>query len=103
MTLSEIREFVQMYEEEAGRRIDRILALAGQDDLIGMAGEAHGLIGIAGNVGALAVCERARAMEAACRRGEAETARDLLAPLAASIAASRAALAAWLRVEGARA
>ncbi|MBI3893651.1 MAG: response regulator [Candidatus Wallbacteria bacterium] len=74
----------------AGREIERLLA-GGDRESAGRA--AHTLRGVAGNLGAVEVFDRARAVEQALKEGRLETALAGLGPLDESLAAAAVALA----------
>jgi CheY-like chemotaxis protein/HPt (histidine-containing phosphotransfer) domain-containing protein len=97
MDRDEVREFIEMYLEEAGQRIERIASLWAGGEVGAVASEAHMLVGIAGNVGAIEVSDLARSLEVACRTCDLAAAGAVLPPLREQAGSSASALSAWLR------
>jgi HPt (histidine-containing phosphotransfer) domain-containing protein len=87
------REFVEMYLADAG---DRLRRMRQSQDLAAIAPDAHALVGIAGNVGAMRVCALARETETACKSGDQAAVRRLLEALGVAADAAAAFLARWL-------
>jgi PAS domain S-box-containing protein len=93
MEPGEVRDFLEMYLGEAVERMSR---MAGASELNAMIPDAHALISTSGNVGASQVSDLARAIEIACKNGDADTVRSLLPRLAGVLDVTTGALSAWL-------
>jgi PAS domain S-box-containing protein len=89
----EVRDFVQMYLDEAGERIAR---MRNEHDKAILARDAHALVSTSGNVGALRVSELARSVEIACSTGEEGTIGSALRQLATAVTVTNGALVAWV-------
>ena len=96
MEPAEVKDFLEMYLEEAEQRMSR---MATARDLEAIVGDAHALVGTSGNVGASQVSELARSVEIACKRGDEAAARRLLPELAGALDTTSGALNAWLKAQ----
>ncbi len=92
----DVRDFIEMYLKEAVERVSRMSAT---NDPALLASEAHALIGTSGNVGATAVSELAKSVEAACKNGDIAGARALLDQLGHALGNASDALTAWLNAQ----
>ena len=72
-----VQDLVKTFILETVERLDNILALIRKDDLATLEREAHSLKSSAGTFGAVALAERARALEAACKEGDRKNAAAL--------------------------
>jgi CheY-like chemotaxis protein/HPt (histidine-containing phosphotransfer) domain-containing protein len=70
MSPEEVHEFIDLYLGQTDERLARIEAFMDSADLEKTAREAHAMIGGAGNVGAMRVCDLARSLEEACKAGD---------------------------------
>ena len=77
-------------------RADRLRASLADDDAAASAREAHDLVSVAGNCGAMIVSSSARAIEQACRRGDLSEARGLAGDFDASVTQALARLKALM-------
>src|SRR6185437_14984393 len=91
-----MREFLDMYFDQARKGIAIIRERAGEGAFKAMAGEAHTIISVAGNVGAICLSDLARSLEQACNAERAEDAKRLAAELYVVAEATTAALHRWL-------
>ena len=98
MNPSEIREFVDMFRAEIATRVPRMIAAS---DVAVLAADAHALVSISGNVGAMKVSNLAHSVEAACKSGELDAARTFLPPLRKSAEMASDGLASWLLAKSA--
>lgn len=80
----EFRAFIEEYLASSVERLARAEALAAAADLAGLRTEAHTLISTSGSYGIRRASQLARELETACKAGELEAARRVLADLAAS-------------------
>ena len=94
MEPAEIGGFLEMYLVEAAARAASMSAM---DDPGALAREAHALIGISGNVGAVRVTDLARTLELDCKSGDLAASRATLEALNTAIKETENALRAWLR------
>ncbi len=96
MSPAEIQEFIEMFRGEISVRLPRMLAA---DDVVALGADAHALVGISGNVGAMRLSKLASSVEAACKSKELDAARAFLVPLgkAADLAANG--LVVWLQAK----
>jgi CheY-like chemotaxis protein/HPt (histidine-containing phosphotransfer) domain-containing protein len=93
MEPGEVRDFVEMFIRETAERMSRMAQI---QEIAALGREAHALIGTSGNVGAMRVCDLARAVERACKQGDIATARAALAPLDTAFDSARSGLRSWL-------
>jgi signal transduction histidine kinase/DNA-binding response OmpR family regulator/HPt (histidine-containing phosphotransfer) domain-containing protein len=93
MPPEEVRDFIGLYRDELTMRLER---MATTDDVGVMAADAHALIGMSGNVGAIQVGARARSIETAGVRRELGAARAAMPALEAEAARALRALDAWV-------
>jgi signal transduction histidine kinase/DNA-binding response OmpR family regulator/HPt (histidine-containing phosphotransfer) domain-containing protein len=91
-----IEEFFDVFLVTATERIGHIRALSELGDLAAIAGEAHTLLGTAGNFGALRLRRLATELEAACAAENSALARHLVGELGEVMNATSAAVLAWL-------
>jgi len=95
MNPPQLHEFLQNYFDETDQRVAGIDSQAKADDFAGTAKIAHGLVSMAGNVGAWQVSQLARSIEGACEACDAATLATLVADLKIAAALSSNALRAW--------
>ncbi len=98
MERAEALSFVEQFLDEAAERMAR---LRGDRDFGVWSFEAHALIGTAGNVGAMRVCEAARVLENACRGGDAQAAGQAITALGEALDSASFGLKSWLRAQSA--
>jgi PAS domain S-box-containing protein len=91
-----VRDFLGMYFSQVQKSLDAIRQRSTGGDLKATAGETHALVGIAGNVGAIRVCELARSLEQACLAERRDAVPRLIEELGQAAEASAAALRDWL-------
>jgi len=91
-----VRDFLGMYFSQLQKSLDAIRQSSSGGDLKATAGEAHALVGVAGNVGAIRVCELARSLEQAGTAERRDAVPPLIEELAQAAEASAAALHDWL-------
>ena len=91
-----VRDFLGMYFSQVQKSLDAIRQRSTGGDLKATAGETHALVGIAGNVGAIRVCELARSLEQAGMAERRDAVPQLIEELAQAAEASAAALHDWL-------
>jgi signal transduction histidine kinase/DNA-binding response OmpR family regulator len=96
MSPDEVREFIDMFLSETATRIARMQST---DDLASLRADAHALVGISGNVGAMAVSGQAGALEAACKTGGMAAARPLLPEFARAAEIATHALEDWMKAK----
>jgi signal transduction histidine kinase/DNA-binding response OmpR family regulator/HPt (histidine-containing phosphotransfer) domain-containing protein len=99
MSAIEIAEFVPSYLEDADRRISEMLLQVASDDLDGAARNTHALVSTAGSLGATRVSQLARAIEAACKAGDAAEAAALVKQIQAASALSSVGLRLWCDIQ----
>ncbi len=90
-TLEIMHDLVRTYIAESADRLKRMAAAAAQGDITTLGREAHALKSSSGTFGAVKLQEQARALELACRAGDAAKALELAKPIQAmALEASRA-------------
>jgi HPt (histidine-containing phosphotransfer) domain-containing protein len=96
LPLSSLIDLLAMFNAESGVTIAHIheSLLAGDYKAIGV--EAHGLVSTAGNLGAMEVSRRARALEHACRNEAPAELGRLVSELDQALEAANTALKAWI-------
>ena len=67
-----VGELISLFLSETADHLAKVEALREAGDLTAAGRTAHGLVGMAGNLGALEFSVRARAFEQACRKGETD-------------------------------
>jgi signal transduction histidine kinase/DNA-binding response OmpR family regulator len=96
MSPAEVEEFIDMFRVEIATRLPRMAAAS---DIAALASDAHALVGLCGNVGAMRVSNLAGSVEAACKSGEFDAARTFLVQLNKSAELASDGLADWLRAK----
>ncbi len=96
MTADEARDFVEMFRSELATRLSRMIEA---DTIEPLAADAHAMISIAGNVGAMKVSELSGSIEKACKAGELDAARASVAVLRRAAESASEALETWLKVK----
>jgi HPt (histidine-containing phosphotransfer) domain-containing protein len=96
MSPEDVRDFLQLYLDQADERVARILDLSSTGELGATAREAHTLVGTSGNVGAIRVSELARSIEQACKAGDGANASRFVSELNTAASLASAALRVWL-------
>ncbi|HEX4508270.1 MAG TPA: response regulator [Alphaproteobacteria bacterium] len=94
MTPEEAREFVEAFRTELETRMSRMLTAETTEVL---AADAHALISMAGNVGAMKVSQLASAVEKSCKAGELASAQATVAVLRRTADTATEGLEAWLQ------
>jgi signal transduction histidine kinase/CheY-like chemotaxis protein/HPt (histidine-containing phosphotransfer) domain-containing protein len=79
-----LAELVALYLLDMEQRVPLLHSLLAKGDLSALAMEAHGLVGISGNVGAMTVSNLSRQLERACRDGNSARATELVGELVAA-------------------
>ena len=97
--LESARELIDLFLEEARRRVDRMAGHVGAGNLTALEMEAHSLKGSAETYGVPSLGDMASEMESACRAGNSGRARDLMADIAGTAPVSLAALEAFVAAE----
>ncbi len=92
----DLNSFIEMYIEHTTSRLQRMKTLAAAGDIAALGNEAHIVVSTAGNVGAVEVSERARALDVACRGDDRDAVLRLADALFTAVAPSSTALAVWL-------
>lgn len=82
MSPQSFRALLSSYLDGARARLARIEALLAEEDLLGVAHEAHDLKSTSGSFGAMRLCLLAKQLEKACKLGNASRARDLVSAIA---------------------
>jgi len=95
LPLSVLTSLISLYLIEADEHVARIAECRAQDDFEEISRQAHTLVSIAGNLGAMQTSAAARRLETACRSGDFELSRRLIGELDKSFEVSSAALRAW--------
>jgi signal transduction histidine kinase/CheY-like chemotaxis protein len=95
MAPPEAREFLDGYCSDVSQRIAHIAESLAAGNLFSIAGDAHTLLSIAGNVGAKRVSETARSIETACKISDEARVAELLETLRDASAHANSALQAW--------
>jgi signal transduction histidine kinase/DNA-binding response OmpR family regulator len=98
MTQEEASEFVEAFRVELAMRVSRMLQAGSTEAL---AGDAHALIGTAGNVGAMKVSQLAGSVEKSCKAGELAAAQATVAVLRRTADTASEGLEAWLKAKAA--
>jgi signal transduction histidine kinase/DNA-binding response OmpR family regulator len=96
MSPAEVREFIEMFFTETATRLERMPAT---DDIATLGGDAHALVGIAGNVGAMRFSKLAGVIDMTCKAGDFGSARGMLPELADAAESASRALEAWLKAK----
>ena len=99
MSPAEIAEFVPGYLDDADRRISEMLLQVEGGELDGAARNTHALVSTAGSLGATRVSQLARAIEAACKAGDAGEAIGLVKQIQAASALSSVGLRIWCEIQ----
>ena len=76
-----MQDLIRTYLVESAERLKRMAAAAAQGDITTLGREAHALKSSSGTFGAVKLQEQARALEAACRAGDAMKALELAKPI----------------------
>ncbi len=93
---AKLKEFVLLYLIEVELHLVRMAEARANDDLASVGREAHIIVSIAGNLGAMHTSMAARLLALACRSQQEEPPRKLISALTESCAVSSAAMRAWL-------
>ncbi len=93
MSPAEVREFIELFLAETTTRLERMRST---DDMAVLGADAHALVGIAGNVGAMAFSKLAGEIDVACKAGDKERAHRMLAPIETVAGKASRALEDWL-------
>jgi signal transduction histidine kinase/CheY-like chemotaxis protein/HPt (histidine-containing phosphotransfer) domain-containing protein len=99
MSAREILEFITLFLTELADHLAQIEELRADEDLSTAARVAHGIVGMAGNVGAMELSALAREFEHACENGNTEAVEHLALELSTASAKVTTALAARLEAE----
>ena len=76
-----MQDLIRTYIAESAERLKRMAAAAAQGDITTLGREAHALKSSSGTFGAVKLQEQARALEMACRAGDATKALELAKPI----------------------
>ena len=96
LSLTQLRGLISLYLIDVEQHLARIAECASATiDLAEISKQAHTIVSIAGNFGAMRTSAIARCLEGACRSGDAELSYRLISELNAACEASSAALRAW--------
>jgi len=87
-----VGELISLFLTESADHLAKVEALRAAGDLTAAGRTAHGLVGMAGNLGALELSVRARAFEQACRKGETDNIDVLAQDMAAAAGRAMTAL-----------
>ncbi len=96
MSPAEVRDFVDMFISEMATRLARMEVA---DDVALFRADAHALVGISGNVGAMTLSAQAGVIEAACKTGGIAAARPLLPEFARAAQSATRALQDWMKAK----
>jgi CheY-like chemotaxis protein/HPt (histidine-containing phosphotransfer) domain-containing protein len=96
MSAAEVREFIEMFRDELATRLSRMMEA---DAIEPLAADAHAMISIAGNVGAMKVSKLAGAIDKACKAGELASARVFVALLRRAGESASDGLETWLKAK----
>jgi PAS domain S-box-containing protein len=91
-----VRELVSLFLDQIITQARAIEALAANSDFAVLAREAHTVAGTSGNFGAAKLSGLARAIEVACRAGEAEQVERLVGSVAAVVEETLTSLREWM-------
>ena len=95
LPLATLMSFVSLYLTEVEVHLNQLEDYRGKGNFDGVRKEAHIIVSIAGNLGAMRTSALARRLETACRSGEYERTDGLVEELANAVLSSSAALTAW--------
>jgi signal transduction histidine kinase/DNA-binding response OmpR family regulator len=98
MSPEETREFVEGFCADATQRLQR---MTGAAEVTAIAPEAHALISIAGNVGAMRISQLAKSIDSACKADDFAIVAGMLPTLASATDEAISALRAWLAAKSA--
>ena len=90
-----LRNFIALYLTDVDLHLAWIAECRANGDFEGVSQQAHTIVSIAGNLGAMRTSAAARRLETACRNGDHELCQRLIGELNQSGEASSAALRAW--------
>ncbi|MGE0096293.1 MAG: response regulator [Alphaproteobacteria bacterium] len=93
-----MQDLIRTYIAESAERLKRMATAAAQGDITTLGREAHALKSSSGTFGAIKLQEQARALEMACRAGDATKALELAKPIQAMALEASKALAARIGV-----
>ena len=96
MPAHEVAEFLALFLSEAAKHLAQIEEGRASGDLSVVSRAAHGLVSMAGNVGAMELSARSRELEQACRRDDMEAVERLARELSTAGAKAASALTARL-------
>jgi two-component system sensor histidine kinase/response regulator len=96
MSPTEVREFIEMFLDETATRLAR---MSTTDDMAALGADGHALVGIAGNVGAMAFSKLASMIDMSCKAGDLEAARKVLPELGYAAERASRALETWLKAK----
>jgi signal transduction histidine kinase/CheY-like chemotaxis protein/HPt (histidine-containing phosphotransfer) domain-containing protein len=92
-----VHDFISLYVHDAEGHLEQIDQCFAADDFPGVASQAHMMVSISGNVGAMRTSDLARKLELACRKSDEKIVADAIAALRASVTQSSRALQDWLK------
>jgi HPt (histidine-containing phosphotransfer) domain-containing protein len=93
----QVHDFVALYLHSAQDHLKLMSEAEAAGDRAAIAAQAHNLVSMAGNVGAMQTSERARDVAVLARGGDAAALAAAVAALKMSVADSSAALQVWLK------
>jgi CheY-like chemotaxis protein len=93
MSPEEFREFVALSRSEIDEHMLQLLAHHERGNVKAVGTEAHALVGTAGNIGAVAVSDAARALENACKLSDTQPVPQLVLALRNAVSEAFAAIA----------
>jgi len=96
LPFAKVVELIGMFLDELESHLQRIGTYTSEDNLEGLAREAHVLVSTSGNIGAMELSALSRRLEISCKEQRADQIPDLVESLLKAGAAATAALQGWL-------
>ncbi|HWA89422.1 MAG TPA: response regulator [Rhizomicrobium sp.] len=96
---AKLREFFQLYLVDLDLHLARIATARARGEFETLGREAHAIVSMAGNAGAMLASATARQLEVACRTGDRDATYPLISALAEACGASSEGLRRWMESE----
>ncbi|HXM00351.1 MAG TPA: Hpt domain-containing protein, partial [Rhizomicrobium sp.] len=90
-----LKNLISLYLTDVDLHLAEIAQCRATDDFDGVSRQAHTIVSISGNLGAMRTSEAARRLETACRDGDHERSDQLIGELDEASTAASAALRVW--------
>jgi signal transduction histidine kinase/CheY-like chemotaxis protein/HPt (histidine-containing phosphotransfer) domain-containing protein len=95
LPLATLKDFISLYLADVELHLAQIAQCRARDDFDGVSRQAHTIVSISGNLGAMRTSAAARRLETACRSGERERSYQLISELSEASESASMALRTW--------